>query len=128
MDSKPATTVLLADHPGIGRTAIAALMADMPGVQLVAKLSHAGEMLSAFRDTQPDVIVVDDRLLRDRTWPDELREARLIVLGMDDDPGFAARARRIGAETWIPKELADSLLPSILVRVEPLAVRPTVCT
>jgi DNA-binding NarL/FixJ family response regulator len=44
---------------------------------------------------------------------DDLR-ARLVVVGVDDDPAYLARARRIGAEAWVPKELADRLLPVLL--------------
>ena len=38
----------------------------------------------------------------------------MIVVGADDDPGYAARAERFGAIAWIPKERADSLLPPLL--------------
>jgi hypothetical protein len=36
------------------------------------------------------------------------------VIGVDDDPAFPARARRIGAEAWVPKDRADTLLPTVL--------------
>ena len=37
--------------------------------------------------------------------------ARLIVVGVDDDPGFATRARRLGAD-WVAKERAAAVLPA----------------
>jgi hypothetical protein len=55
-------------------------------------------------------VVVDDRLLSGALEPD----ARMIVVGADDDPGFADRAARRGAIAWIPKDRADSLLPLLL--------------
>ena len=39
--------------------------------------------------------------------------ARLIVVGVDDDPGFATRAHHFGAD-WVAKEHAASLLPALL--------------
>jgi hypothetical protein len=39
---------------------------------------------------------------------------QMIVVGADDNPGYAARAERLGAIAWIPKERADSLLPVLL--------------
>jgi hypothetical protein len=48
-------------------------------------------------------------------------------MGLDDDPSFARRARRIGATAWIAKEHADELLPSALddARRRGDAPRPT---
>jgi DNA-binding NarL/FixJ family response regulator len=39
---------------------------------------------------------------------------RVIVLGVDDDPAFAARATRLGAAAWVAKERADEDLPALL--------------
>jgi hypothetical protein len=39
---------------------------------------------------------------------------RVIVLGVDDDPAFAARATRLGADAWVAKERADEDLPALL--------------
>jgi hypothetical protein len=36
------------------------------------------------------------------------------VVGVDDDPGYAVRASRLGAVTWLPKERADLLVQSVL--------------
>jgi hypothetical protein len=35
---------------------------------------------------------------------------RVIVVGVIDEPAFAARALSLGAEAWIAKELADEEL------------------
>jgi hypothetical protein len=37
------------------------------------------------------------------------------------DPGFAARARRIGAEAWVPKERAAAVLPLLSTRLDPVS-------
>ena len=108
------TRVALADRPGLGRSALATLVSRTPGVTLVATLSDAQEIEPAVRATQPDMVVVDDRLLRDARWSAEELGTRLVVVGVDDDPGYLARARQLGAEAWVPKERADALLPLML--------------
>jgi DNA-binding NarL/FixJ family response regulator len=107
-------TVLLADQPGFGRTALARLVECTPGLALVATVAEPELIEAAVREMQPDVLVVDDRLVRDARSAAWRRGARLVVVGVDDDPGFPARARRIGAEAWVPKDRADSLLPVLL--------------
>ena len=64
-------------------------------------------------DGPPDVIVVDDRLLQSGSALAVMTGAQLIVVGVDDDPGFATRARGFGAE-WVAKEHAAALLPALL--------------
>jgi DNA-binding NarL/FixJ family response regulator len=111
------TRVLLADRPGPARTALARLVAETPGVALVANVARFEDIEPAVQAWRPDVVVVDDRLLRESRWTRGQHGVRLLVVGIDDDPGFLARARRIGAEGWIPKERADTLLPLSLAPV-----------
>jgi hypothetical protein len=40
-----------------------------------------------------------------------------IVLGADDDPGFALRAQRHGASRWVLKESVSTVLPGLLRHV-----------
>jgi two-component system, NarL family, response regulator NreC len=108
------TRVVLADYPGIARSALALLISETPGLALVAKASYPEEVELALRETRPDVIVVDDRLLRDGAWAVDAPGTRLVVMGVDDDPAYVARARRIGADAWVPKDRADALLPAAL--------------
>jgi DNA-binding NarL/FixJ family response regulator len=103
--------VVLADRPGAGRTALAALVADTPGVALVGNVTRSEEIEAAVRSGQADVVVIDDRLLRHALLTPRQFAARLIVVGLDDHPGYQARADRIGAEAWIPKDRAAFLLP-----------------
>ena len=125
MSATKRTRVLLADRPGAGHAALAGLIAATPGVTLVGDLHDPAQLDAAMHAGEPDVLVVDDRLVQGLRWADRKRDARLIVVGVDDDPGYVARARRLGAEAWIPKELADSLLPlSLLSRAAGSASAP----
>ena len=90
--------VQLIDRPGFSHDVIASLIADQPGTQLVTDA--------------PDVVVIDDRELAGTL--DSLDPGiPLVILGADDDPAYAARARRLGAE-WVAKDAAATVLPRIL--------------
>ena len=113
--------MLLADRAGFGRTALATILADTPGVTIVAKVADPDLVEATVEETRPDVVVVDDRLLGDERWTGRDGPARVIVVGVDDDPGFAARALRIGAEAWVPKDRAGTRLPLLLIPLEPVS-------
>jgi DNA-binding NarL/FixJ family response regulator len=121
MEDPPSIRVLLADRAGFGRTALATMLADTPGVTIIAEVADPDLIESTVEETRPDVVVLDDRLLRDERWTGRDGDARVIVVGVDDDPGFAARALRIGAEAWVPKDHAGSLLPLLLTPLEPVS-------
>jgi DNA-binding NarL/FixJ family response regulator len=104
------TRVVLADLAGPARDALATLLAGIPGVVLVGEVGEAEALHSTIREARPDLLVVDDRLLASATDG----ATQMIVVGADDNPGYAARAGRLGAIAWIPKERADSLLPVLL--------------
>jgi DNA-binding NarL/FixJ family response regulator len=106
--------VLFADVSGAGRRAIAALLRSMPGVVLVAEAGTTEELARETRRTAPDAIVIDDRLLATPGLGPRDADVPVIVVGLDDDPSFARRARRLGAMAWIAKERADELLPDVL--------------
>jgi DNA-binding NarL/FixJ family response regulator len=112
--------VLLADREGTAQRAVAGLLRDLPGVELVGEASTREQVADALRRIRPDVVVIDDRLVP-RTGAHVLAgtgpspgTVRVIVVGVDDDPAFAARARRLGAEAWIAKDRADDVLPRLL--------------
>ena len=107
--------VVLADYAGTSRQALAKLVAGLPGTALIATIDDPTAIVPTARETRPDVVLVDDRMLRDSDWTADDLDARLIVVGVDDDPGYVARARRIGAEAWVAKERADALLPGALL-------------
>ncbi len=119
MDPPPLTRVLLADRPGSARTAVAELLMATPDVILVATVDDANMVEAAMLETHPDLVIVDDRLLRDERWNGRHRRVRLIVMGVDDNPGYPARAARIGAEAWVPKEQATAILTGLLTPVLP---------
>jgi len=111
--------VLLADLPGPARRALAEFLERLDGVELTGQADSRPELALALRRTPVDVLIIDDRLLRDRAHvlsglgpvPAGLR---MIVVGVDDDPAFAQRAQRLGATAWIAKDRADEELAAYL--------------
>ena len=110
---------LLADREGAARRALAGLIGGLKGVTLVGEVAAREHLADAVRRLAPDVVVIDDRLLLAAEHPlagiGPLRSTvRVIVVGVDIDPAFAARARELGAVAWIAKDRADEDLPRLL--------------
>src|SRR5687768_872504 len=96
MELKPAhghTRVVLADLVGPGRAALATVLTGVPGVVVDGEVGRPEALRSGVDEARPDVLVVDDRLLTSAA----IGATQMIVVGADDDPGFAARAERLGA-------------------------------
>jgi AmiR/NasT family two-component response regulator len=87
----------------------------LPGVELVGEVGDARELAAVMNREQPDVVIVDDRLV-EQVCATGIPPS-LIVVGVDDDPGFAARDRRVGATAWVAKDQADTALPALLSSV-----------
>ena len=113
------TRVLLADEPGFSRTALARVLAGTPGVEVIEV--DGRNLRDAVRRLEPDVLVIDDRLLRHSRRVPEVAGVRSIVVGVDDDPAYAARAADVGAAAWLPKERVDLLLEAIFDTEHPVA-------
>ena len=94
--------VMLIDSPGVGRDVLSDLLGTLPDTCLVSEA--------------PDIVVVDDRRFADAV---ALMRGGVptIVLGVDDDPGYALRARRHGASRWVLKDAVASELPALLLRI-----------
>jgi DNA-binding NarL/FixJ family response regulator len=119
MFTKRALRVLLADRAGSARRAVASTLSSVDGVVLAGEVGERDDLAGALRRTRSDVLVIDDRLLRDGDHVLAglgLQDTglRVVVLGVDDDPAFAARARRLGASAWVAKDRADEELPALL--------------
>jgi DNA-binding NarL/FixJ family response regulator len=111
--------VVLADVEGMARSALTTLLREIDGVTVV-EVGTRPELARALRRQRADLLIIDDRLVEDGNHvlaglgPGN-GAARVIVIGVDDDPAYAARARRIGAEAWVAKDRADEDLLSLLV-------------
>jgi two-component system response regulator NreC len=111
--------VLLADDHAAMRQSLRTLLDGETDLDVVAETDSLDKLLAHVRDRSPDVLVLDfgmpdgssgietlSRLSR------ELRDTRIVVLTMNDDPSFARRAQDNGAFGLVLKEMADSDLPA----------------
>jgi two-component system response regulator DesR len=113
MQSSRPLRVVIADVPGVARSALTTLLDDAPGLSVVGIAASLDELAETAAAVRADVALVDDRLLRGlRPQLDELA-VRLVVTGVDDDPAYARRARRLGAAQWVRKDLADEILAAL---------------
>jgi DNA-binding NarL/FixJ family response regulator len=114
LPTPPRARVLLADKAGFSRTALARVLAETPCVELVGVTAGEPELGDALARLRPDVLIIDDRLLRNGRRLSLVAGLRAIVVGVDDDPAYAARAADQGALAWLPKERADLLITALL--------------
>ena len=108
----PPIRVVLADAQGSARAAVATVLEGLDGVELVGSVDAWRDIAPELR---PDVLVIDDQLVDGiGDLLADIGPLRMIVVGVDDDPAYAARARRLGAEAWVAKDRADDELLALL--------------
>jgi two-component system response regulator DesR len=118
-----ATRVMLADWAGPSHEAVAGVLSALPHTALVADVDDAASILPAVAAVRPDVLVVDDRLLRHASWTAADLGVQLVVVGVDDDPAYQRRAERMGAVAWLAKERADVDLAALVAQGDGLRPR-----
>ena len=120
----PATelTVLLADDSTAFRRTLCALLADVPGVQVVGEAADADEAVAIAEETNPDVVLLDlvmpggggaSAAMRIKS---AARSRRVILMSLLGHRELAHAARQAGADGFISKadidtHLADALEP-----------------
>ena len=106
--------VLLADDHRLLLEAFEKLL--QPDFEVVGTVSDGRALLTAARELKPDVIVLDIAmpLLNGMVAAERLKkmmpEVKLIFLTVNEDPGFASEAMRIGASGYLLKSSAASEL------------------
>jgi DNA-binding NarL/FixJ family response regulator len=87
-----------------------------PDFEVVGAVSDGRALLTAARELKPDVIVLDIAMprLNGMVAAERLKkmmpEVKLIFLTVNEDPGFASEAMRIGASGYLLKSSAASEL------------------
>ena len=114
------TRVVIADDHRLVRAGIAALLADIPGVDVVGEASTGSEAVALVADLSPNLLLLDvampgmsglDALaLINEADPD----VRVIILSMHDSEEHVLRALKLGAVGFMlksaaPEELAQAI-------------------
>jgi DNA-binding NarL/FixJ family response regulator len=111
-ESPPIRVVLADDHP-MYRYGVAAVLTDVPGLELVGQADSGAALLAMVRDARPDVVVTDLRMPDlsgievTRSLHADQPELPVLVLTMHDDDESVYGAMRAGARGYLLKG-ADS--------------------
>jgi len=108
------------DHP-IVLKGLAATIAQERDMEVVGCATTGSQALRLFRETMPDVTIMDIRLTRDMTGIEataairgEFSDARILVLSAHQGDDLIFRALKAGAATYLLKEsLGDDLIDTI---------------
>jgi DNA-binding NarL/FixJ family response regulator len=118
-ESPPIRVVLADDHP-MYRYGVAAVLTDVPGLELVGQADSGAALLAMVRDARPDVVVTDLRMPDlsgievTRSLHADQPELPVLVLTMHDDDESVYGAMRAGARGYLLKGAdSDELVTTI---------------
>ncbi len=109
-------TVLVVDDHRVVRSGIRRLIDAEAGLKTVAEAGTIEESVAAALKHQPAVVIVDVSL-GSSSGIDAIPaiaaaapEARILILSMEEEPGYVIRALEAGAHGYVPKSSADGEL------------------
>ena len=83
------------------------LLESEPGFEVVAEAGELDQIAPLVEDTTPDVLLLDVHMRGGASLdliPDLAERTRVVVLTMQDDPGYARTAMRAGARGYVLKD------------------------
>jgi len=95
------------------RSGLGMLLESETGFEVVAQLGELDELCAVVAEVRPDVLLLDLHMRGGNSLeliPDLARETNVLVLTMQDDPGYARSAIHAGASGYLLKEVADAEL------------------
>ncbi len=109
--------VIADDHP-LMRQSLRAVLDQEDDIEVAAEADHVALAERHVHGHRPDVLVLDLTMPNGLDSITELRErtpsTRIVVVSMDDAPGFAQRTIVAGASGYVLKDLADEdLAPAV---------------
>jgi DNA-binding NarL/FixJ family response regulator len=102
-------TIMLVDDHAIVREGYRTVLQKQPGLRVVAEAADGAEAYRLFKDTQPDLVIMDlampgiggvEAIRRIRQWDPR---ARILVFSMHQNAAFAVQAIRAGARGYVTK-------------------------
>jgi len=110
------TTIVIADDHTVVRRALRLLLEEERGFKVVAEAEDAESAVRYVRGHKPTVLILDLNMPGQPSMEaiPEIREAspetRIVVLTMQQEPGFARQALQLGVLGYVLKEAADDEL------------------
>jgi DNA-binding NarL/FixJ family response regulator len=115
--------VLLADDHALMRKGIRAVLASLPGVEIVAEASDGRDALALIEKHRPDIAVLDITMPGLNGLEVAVRAAkissstRVLILSMHAGEAYVAQALRAGVAGYLLKDSADDELPMAIKAV-----------
>jgi two-component system response regulator NreC len=106
-------SIVLADDHAVVRSGLGMLLESETGFEVVAQLGELDELCAVVAEVRPDVLLLDLHMRGGNSLeliPELARETNVLVLTMQDDPGYARSAIHAGASGYLLKEVADAEL------------------
>ena len=111
------TTIVIADDHAVVRQGLRLILDAEEGLRVVAEAGDGEDALRLARAHRPSVLVLDLNMPGGRTAFETIAAVReatpataIVVLTMQEDPGFAREALTTGAAAYLLKEAADAEL------------------
>ena len=108
------TTVLIVDDHAVVRTGLRLLVDNADGLETVGEAGTADEAVEQARQLAPDVTLLDV-VMPGATGIEALPalleahpEGKVLILSMEDNPGYVRKALAAGASGYILKEAVDT--------------------
>ena len=114
--------ILIAEDQGMVRGALAALLALEPDLEVVAQVSSGDQVLSAARETHPDVALLDiempgmDGIEAAAALRRELPETAPLIVTTFGRPAYLRRAMEAGAVGFLVKDAPSERLANAIRR------------
>ncbi|MGO9489251.1 MAG: response regulator [Solirubrobacteraceae bacterium] len=124
-DTRPAPlaraiTVVVADDHALMRRNLRLVLEREKDIEVAAEADHLALATSHVNGHRPDVLVLDLTMSRGSSFEaivqlrEEIPSTRIVVVSVDDAPGFAQRVIAAGASGYVLKDLADTdLVPAV---------------
>jgi two-component system, NarL family, response regulator NreC len=106
-------SIALADDHAVVRSGLRMLLESEPGFEVVAEAGALEEIPGLVADSRPDVLLLDVHMRGGASLdliPDLAATTCVLVLTMQDDPGYARTAMRAGARGYVLKDAEDAEL------------------
>jgi two-component system response regulator DesR len=114
--------ILIAEDQGMVRGALAALLALEPDLEVVAQVASGDEVLTAARETHPDVALLDiempgmDGIEAAAALRRELPETAPLIVTTFGRPAYLRRAMEAGAAGFLVKDAPSERLANAIRR------------
>jgi two-component system response regulator NreC len=106
-------SIVLADDHAVVRSGLCMLLESEADLEVVAQVGELDALRAVVAEARPDVLLLDLHMRGGNSLelvPDLSRETQVLVLTMQDDPGYARSAIRAGASGYLLKEVEEAEL------------------